>query len=87
MQDQAAGRYYRFTPIAYQVIGLMDGKLTVEELWEKASERYGDDAPTQGDMVQLLSQLHSADIYVQPDGLMFMTDFNAGLTVMQWDGA
>ena len=62
MQDQAAGRYYRFTPIAYQVIGLMDGKLTVQELWDKASERYGDDAPTQGDMVQLLSQLHSADI-------------------------
>jgi hypothetical protein len=31
-------------------------------------------------------QLHAADIYVQADGLMFMTDFNAGLTIMQWKG-
>jgi putative peptide zinc metalloprotease protein len=70
MQDHAAGRYYRFTPIAYQIIGLMDGKLTVQELWEKASTRYGDDAPTQGEMVQLLSQLHSSDVLlcdVPPD--------------------
>jgi hypothetical protein len=31
--------------------------------------------------------LHSADVYVQPDGLMYMTDFNAGLYIMQWEGA
>jgi hypothetical protein len=31
--------------------------------------------------------LHSADVFVQPDGLMFMTDFNAGLYIMQWKGA
>ncbi len=32
-------------------------------------------------------QLHSADLYVQPDGLIYLTDFNAGLTIMQWSGA
>jgi putative peptide zinc metalloprotease protein len=70
MQDLASGHSYRFTPVAYQVIGLMDGRLTVQELWDKALERFGDDAPTQGEMVNLLSQLHNADVLlcdVAPD--------------------
>jgi putative peptide zinc metalloprotease protein len=70
LQDLAGGRYYRFTPNAYQVIGLMDGRRTVQELWDLASERFGDEAPTQGEMVQLLSQLHAADVLlcdVPPD--------------------
>ena len=70
LQDLASGRYYRFTPNAYQVIGLMDGRLTVQDLWEKASERFGDEAPTQGEMVNLLGQLHAADVLlcdVPPD--------------------
>lgn len=64
LQDHATGRMFRFTPIVYHVLGLMDGKLTVQELWEKAAERYGDDAPTQGDMIRVLSQLHGADVLV-----------------------
>jgi hypothetical protein len=31
--------------------------------------------------------LHSVDVFVQPDGLMYLTDYNAGLYVLQWDGA
>lgn len=64
LRDPASGRSFRFSPIAYQVIGLMDGKLTVQQIWEKAVARFGDDAPTQGDMVRLLSQLHAADVLV-----------------------
>ncbi len=30
--------------------------------------------------------LHSVDVYVQPDGLMYLTDYNAGLYILQWDG-
>ena len=71
LQDHVTGKLYRFTPIVYHIIGLMDdGKFTVQQLWEKATERYGDDAPTQGDMVRVLSQLHAADVLlcdVPPD--------------------
>lgn len=62
LQDHATGRFYRFTPVVYHVIGLMDGTLTVQELWEKAIARFGDDAPTQNDMVRVFSQLHAADV-------------------------
>ncbi len=70
LQDQVTGKHYRFTPVVYQIIGLMDGVLTVQTLWEKASERFGDDAPTQEDIVRMLGQLHAADILlcnVPPD--------------------
>jgi len=36
---------------------------------------------------EIVRQLHSADLYVQPDGLVYMTDFNGGLYIMQWNGA
>ena len=64
LQDHASGRYYRFTPEVYQVIGQMDGERTVQDLWENAAGRLGDDAPTQGEMIQLLSNLHNADVLV-----------------------
>lgn len=70
LQDHSKGRYYRFTPEAYQVIGAMDGRRTVQDLWENAAGRFGDDAPTQAEMVQLLSRLHMADVLlcdVPPD--------------------
>jgi len=70
LQDHAKGQYYRFSPSTYQVIGLMNGRRTVQELWEIATERLDDDAPTQDEVVQVLGQLHSADVLmcdVPPD--------------------
>ena len=48
LQDLASGRYYRFTPNAYQVIGLMDGRLTVQDLWEKAQSASATRPPPRG---------------------------------------
>ena len=62
LEDRVGERFHRFAPAAYQVIGLMDGRRTVQELWDLACERLGDEAPTQGDMIVLLSQLHAADV-------------------------
>jgi putative peptide zinc metalloprotease protein len=70
LQDLASGRAHRFSPTSYLVIGLMDGRRTVQEIWDTVMGRLGDDAPTQDEMIQLLSQLHSADVLqcdVPPD--------------------
>lgn len=70
LQDHVAGRFYRFSPVAYQAIGLMDGNRTVEDLWEEVMERFDDVAPTQGEIIQLLTKLYSADVLlcdVPPD--------------------
>lgn len=64
LQDQATGRFFRFTPAFHHVIALMDGRRSVQDIWERVSERFGDDAPNQGEMVRLLGQLHAADVLV-----------------------
>ncbi|HKY31469.1 MAG TPA: hypothetical protein VJV23_02950 [Candidatus Polarisedimenticolia bacterium] len=64
LEDMAKGRFYRFPPSVYHVLGRMDGQRTVQELWEASVSQLGDDAPTQTEVVQLLSQLHTADIMI-----------------------
>ncbi len=72
LQDFSSGRFHRFRPAAQRVIGLMDGRRSVAELWHLVCDELGDDAPTQGEMIRLLAQLHQADLLqtdVTPDTL------------------
>lgn len=62
LQDRSNERFHRFSPAAFSFIGLMDGAHSVQDLWERCSTKLGDHAPTQPDVVQLLSQLHAADV-------------------------
>jgi putative peptide zinc metalloprotease protein len=62
LQDQSSGRFHRFSPIANMVIGLMNGQRTTSEIWEQACERLGDEAPTQDEVIGILSSLHQADV-------------------------
>jgi putative peptide zinc metalloprotease protein len=39
----------------------MDGQRTTQDIWELATTRLGDDAPTQEEMIRLLGQLYAAD--------------------------
>jgi putative peptide zinc metalloprotease protein len=62
IQDHSTGRFHRFSQEAYLIIGLMDGKRTLDEIWEAACASLGDDMPTQEEVIRLLSQLHSSDV-------------------------
>jgi putative peptide zinc metalloprotease protein len=49
---------------------MMDGRRTVQQIWEKATAYYGDEAPGQHEVIQLLAQLFVANILicdVKPD--------------------
>ena len=70
VHDTASGRFNRFTPTAWQVLGLMDGRRTMDEVWAESLDQLGDDAPGQDEVIRLLSQLHAADLLhceVNPD--------------------
>ncbi len=70
VQDRASGRCHRLSPVAYQVAGLLDGRRTLQEVWQLASEQLGDDAPTQDETIRLLGLLHGVDVLrcdVTPD--------------------
>jgi len=72
LQDEASGAFHRFSPEVYVLIGQMDGRRTVDEIWETTLEKLGDDAPSQDETLHLLGQLHAADILqcdITPDAL------------------
>jgi len=66
------GRAHRFSPAAYRFIGIMDGRRNVDKIWQLLQSEHGDDAPTQNEVIRLLSQLHAADALISdvaPDSL------------------
>ncbi len=70
LQDRSTGRCQRLTPSAYQLIGLMNGERTTQEIWQLSNERLGEEAPTQDEAIRLLGLLHFADVLrcdVSPD--------------------
>jgi putative peptide zinc metalloprotease protein len=70
LEDRVSRRMHRFNPVAYYLIGLMDGRRSVQTIWDAAIHRFGDDAPTQDETIRLLGQLHSAEVLqteVTPD--------------------
>lgn len=69
LEDTTTGRNHRFNPAAYQFIGLLDGRRSVEDIYQQISEQLKDYAPGQESIIQLLGQLHSADL-LQTDVLI-----------------
>lgn len=70
VREANSGRVHRFTPETYLLIGQMDGRRSLDDIWAFALERLGDDAPSQDELIQLLGQLHSSDLVqcdVTPD--------------------
>ncbi len=70
LEDRVSRRMHRFNPMAYYIVGLMTGHRTVQEIWDSAMARFGDDAPTQDETIRLLGQLHTAELLqteVTPD--------------------
>jgi putative peptide zinc metalloprotease protein len=77
LHDESAGRFLRFNASAYEVLGRLDGDLTVQEILDLVNEAR-DDTPmiTPDEVMQLLAQLHGAEVLrvglpVSAQGLLF----------------
>src|SRR6476661_8353284 len=64
LHDRVTCKFHQFTAKGYVLLGLMDGRRTVQAIWEAGLEKLGDQGPTQPDVMQLLSQLHAMDALV-----------------------
>lgn len=62
VEDPSGARFFRLSESAWGFVGLLDGRRTTAQAWEISCGRYGDDAPTQGEAIQLLAQLYSSDL-------------------------
>ena len=66
LRNSLNGRNHRFNTAAYALIGQMDGRRTVQEIWENAGKLSVDASPTQDELIRLLGRLHDADL-IQSD--------------------
>ncbi|MEZ5730354.1 MAG: PqqD family peptide modification chaperone [Burkholderiaceae bacterium] len=62
LHDPVNGRHHRVNRTAYELLARLDGSTTVDTVWRDLLERLGDDAPTQGDVLQALAQLNEAQL-------------------------
>ncbi len=76
LSDPLNNRYYRFRPEAWSFIARLDGKRSVEEIWQQTIDRPGEAAIGQHEVVQVLSQLFNAGLLLtdaSPDAVqMFL---------------
>lgn len=56
-----SGRSFLLTPAAWRIVGALDGRRSVGEIWRAAADALGDDLPGQDEVLRLLGQLHKAD--------------------------
>ena len=62
LENPADNQYSRLSPAAYAFVGALDSRHTVADVWQRCNEHHGDLAPTQGEAIQLLGQLHTMNL-------------------------
>ncbi len=55
-------QFFRIGPEAHEVVARLDGRRTVEELWQECLERHPETAPGQEAVIHLLGQLYRANL-------------------------
>ncbi len=66
LENPSSNEFSRISSDAYHFIGLLDAKRTVAEVWKICNEKFGDNAPTQPEVIQLLGQLYCSNLlYVE----------------------
>lgn len=60
--DPASNKFYRLSPVSHEIVGLLDGVRTVEDAWKIVATKHGDEAPTQPEVIQLVSNLYNSNL-------------------------
>lgn len=62
VHDPTSNQFYRLNPIAHDFVGMLDGERDVESAWKASLEKFGDSAPTQNEIIQLIGQLYNSNL-------------------------
>lgn len=62
VHDPSSNQFYRLSVVGHEFVGLLDGRRTVEDVWRLGLTRHGDDALTQNEVINLLSQLFGSNL-------------------------
>lgn len=64
VSDPFSNRHYRLRPEAWHFLARLDRSRTVDELWRECVEREPESMPGQRDVIEVLTQLHGANLLV-----------------------
>ena len=62
LQDRLTGQFCRITAQARLLVAGMDGRKTLDEIWQSVCAELGDDMPAQDEVIRLLDQMHRANL-------------------------
>ena len=69
VRDRFSTRAHRFSPAVYFVLMRMDGTRSFDTIWREAVKQFGEDAPSQDQILRTASQLYLANV-LQSDALV-----------------
>jgi len=75
VRDPAGNQFHRLSDPAYRFVGLLNGRRTVAEAWDLVGGQLADDAPTQPEVIHVLSQLYAANLLetdITPDSMVLL---------------
>jgi len=62
VEDRLNGRFHRFDRSAWRIVGLLEGQLTLDQIWLRLAAEAGEHTPSQDELLGLLGQLHGMDL-------------------------
>lgn len=60
ISSATGGRQFRVNNLGYQIVGRLDGRQSVQEIWDTLVRQMGTDAPSQHEVLSILSELTAA---------------------------
>jgi putative peptide zinc metalloprotease protein len=60
LNSSTGGRQFRVNALAYQFVGRLDGRQSVQQIWDSLVQQMGDEAPSQNEVLSILSALNGA---------------------------
>ena len=70
LENSCNNKFSRISDNAYNFMAMLDGKRTVDEVWQMCNEKLEDNAPTQPEVIQFLGQLYCSNLLyaeISPD--------------------
>ncbi|MCC2636440.1 MAG: family peptidase [Moraxellaceae bacterium] len=64
LREPGSNRLFRLTLPAWEIVSRFDGEHDLDSLWKSMCEALGDDVPTQGEVLRLVTQLAGSDLLV-----------------------
>lgn len=77
LSNQTTGRQFRVNKLGYELVGRLDGLHSVQEVWDTLIQTLGEDAPSQNEVLGVLSELIGAGMLHSEHSQDFSAIFEA----------